>query len=61
MKIFHLPNIYVIGKSEKHLEIKKQLLNLIDTSPYVSFNGVSKTDYNVDSKITRPYADLFFF
>lgn len=61
MKIFHIPNIYVIGKAPNHLELKNQLLELISKSEYNSPNGVSKADYDTRGGRERPYADLFFF
>jgi hypothetical protein len=44
----------------KHNQYKDQLLKLIDEMPDNSFEGVSKSDWNLPKLIERKYLDLFY-
>ncbi len=53
----------LVTKFKQHTELKNQLLESIKFGPGLSLNtdvdSISKTDWNLDSSVVRPYLEIF--
>lgn len=54
---------YIITQCQRHLEVKQELLKLIEKCPSLSIEDdkdfISKSDWHVPNTIERPYINLF--
>ena len=60
MKIKRIESEVFILDVPEHNQYKDQLLKLIDEMPEQSFEGVSKSDWNLPKTLERKYLDLFY-
>jgi|DEB0MinimDraft_4_1074332.scaffolds.fasta_scaffold02312_7 hypothetical protein len=55
MKSIDIRSQFLIYTSPKHKKYKDKLLNLIDESPDITFNNITKTDWTIPEDITKDY------
>jgi len=59
MKSIKIESEILISDIPKHTKYKEKLLKLIDESPEIAFNDITKTDWTIPSDITRDYHLMF--
>ena len=65
MKFVELKSFYIVSDIKEHMKNKMLLLSMINQMPHSNiennnFESISKTDWNLDKNIERPYSKLFF-
>jgi hypothetical protein len=60
MEVKTVPLHMFITRIEEHGEYKERLLSLIDKMPESSYEGVTKTDWNLPKDTSREYLNVFY-